>query len=365
MSELYFVRHCEPEGYSRNSDNFNRQLTPKGQADTEYVTRYLESQHVDTVLSSPYLRAMQTVEPFAKKHGIRIEKAFDLCERRLDIFLDSENFLPFVRKQWEDFNYREADGECLREVRSRCIAVVEDALDRYPLGHVALGGHGTAISTIINYYYPKFGFPQFMQLVDIMPFIVHMSFYGRQCERIEIIDPLPFSAPKLHERTNELILSEPRDERRDFIDFRDFSMEFARENETIYGCMMLDRFDDIAKWLGYMQSSSAKDTRVWFARRQSDGRLVGVMSLDTSRAGEESYISDVYLSVRQSERWKGYGAELIRMAREQSGRTLYLACDSGSIPARKAIESAGGVPVNMLPAPFELYKHGLVRRYVL
>lgn len=365
MAELYFVRHCEPEGFSHSSDNYNRVLTPKGLEDTAYVTSYLEEQHVDTVLSSPYLRAMQTVEPFARKHNIRIEKAFDLCERRLAIFLDSENFLPFVRRQWADFNYREADGESLREVQNRCIAVVEDVLERYPMGHVALGGHGTAICTVINRYYPGFGFPQFMQLVDIMPFIAHLSFYGQQCERIEFIDPRPFVPPTLHERTGELVLSEPRDERRDFIDLRDFRAEFAANNERIY-CASFDRYDDTAKWLSDMQNgTAANNTRVWLARRASDSRLVGVMSLSSPYNGEDSIVSDVYVSVRQSERWKGYGAELIMTAKETAGRTLNIVCDSGSIPARKAIESAGGVPVNMTPAPFGLYESGLARRYTL
>lgn len=370
MTELFFVRHCEPERLSRGDDNFSRRLTEKGLADTAHVTEYLEKQDITAVVSSPYLRAVQTISPFAEKYGFRIEKAFDLSERRLDIVLDSEHFMPFIRHQWADFDYREADGECLREVQRRCIRAVEDIIDRYPLGHIAIGSHGTALCTIINYYCPDFGFTQFMELVDIMPFIAHLSFYGRQCESIEFIDPLPFVPPEPHKRNNELVLAPPSESRRDYIDFRDFCGEFVYHGEKLSGCMYLDRFESFAEWERWKDSDPQRSAaRVWFARRKTDSRLIGVMTFDISRHDSGGFISDVTVSVRQSERWNGYGAELFQIAKEysisQGIDKLLIVCDSGNMPARRAIESAGGLPLNMLPAPKELYESGLARRYSL
>ena len=40
----------------------------------------------------------------------------------------------------------------------------------------SLGTHGTALSTIIKYYRPQFGFADFMRIIDYMPYVVEMTF---------------------------------------------------------------------------------------------------------------------------------------------------------------------------------------------
>jgi 2,3-bisphosphoglycerate-dependent phosphoglycerate mutase len=41
---------------------------------------------------------------------------------------------------------------------------------------VAIGTHGTALSTIINHYNPAFGYDDFWNIVDKMPYILCFEF---------------------------------------------------------------------------------------------------------------------------------------------------------------------------------------------
>ena len=71
MTKVYFIRHAEPN-YS-NHDDLLRELTPKGMEDRKIVTEYLSNKKIDVVLSSPYKRAVMTLEDFAGKYGFKIE----------------------------------------------------------------------------------------------------------------------------------------------------------------------------------------------------------------------------------------------------------------------------------------------------
>ena len=52
----------------------------------------------------------------------------------------------------------------------------------------AIGTHGTALSTIVNYYDSSYGHADFMAMVNIMPWVVKMYFDGQNCAAIEKLD---------------------------------------------------------------------------------------------------------------------------------------------------------------------------------
>ena len=70
-------------------------------------------------------------------------------------------------------------------MQDRNIRALNDVLERYHGKTIAIGSHGTALSTIIHYYRPHFGFEDFDRIRALMPWIVHFSFEGEQCVRIE------------------------------------------------------------------------------------------------------------------------------------------------------------------------------------
>jgi len=176
MTTVYFVRHAEPN--YENHDDFTRELTAKGLRDRELVTAFLRDKNIDAVLSSPYKRAVDTVADLASKLQKDIVSVDDFRERKIDsVWI--EDFNAFCRKQWRDFTYKLSDGESLGEVQRRNISALEQVLERYVGKNVVIGGHGTALSTIINYYDHAFGYEEFEKIRRIMPWVVQFLFEGK------------------------------------------------------------------------------------------------------------------------------------------------------------------------------------------
>ena len=185
MTHIYFVRHAQPN-YD-NHDDLSRELTEKGMADRALVTKFLSDKNISCVYSSPFKRSVDTVADFAARGGCKIELVEDFRERKIDnVWI--EDFSAFSRRQWEDFSYKLSDGESLREVQERNIRALEILLRKHAGGSVAVGSHGTALSTIINYYDPSFGYDDFERIRSLMPWIVRFSFEGERCVSIAQFD---------------------------------------------------------------------------------------------------------------------------------------------------------------------------------
>lgn len=185
MTNIYFVRHAEPN--YNNHDDMTRELSPKGMTDRELVTDFLADKQVDIVLSSPYKRAIDTVAHFASLRDLPITTIADFRERKVDSsWID--DFEAFTRNQWADFNYKLIDGETLAEVQRRNISALQEAIEHHKGKTVVIGSHGTALSTVINYFVPQFGIEEFTRIKSIMPWIVRFSFMENDCVQIEEFD---------------------------------------------------------------------------------------------------------------------------------------------------------------------------------
>jgi 2,3-bisphosphoglycerate-dependent phosphoglycerate mutase len=187
MTIVYFVRHAQSD--SKVRDGAIRPLTEKGMKDRMLVTEYLKSRNIDAVLSSPYKRAVDTVADFAEKSNLPVLTIDDFRERKSDSNWErGTDFYPLMQRQWADFNYTLSDGEHLNNVQRRNIAALNSALQQYNGKSIVIGTHGTALSTIVNYYDKSYGFNDFMEMIGLMPWIVKMSFDGKKCLEIEKIN---------------------------------------------------------------------------------------------------------------------------------------------------------------------------------
>lgn len=184
MTTVYFIRHAEPD--FTNHNDMERPLTNKGKDDSKIVTYYLSDKNINIVLSSPFLRAIETVKDFADSFGHSIITVEDFRERKVDsVWI--EDFNKFTEIQWNDFDYKLSDGECLREVQNRNINALMQVLREHKDRNIVIGSHGTALSTIINYFEPTFGFNDFQRIRPIMPWIVKLSFKEDKLIQIEEI----------------------------------------------------------------------------------------------------------------------------------------------------------------------------------
>lgn len=182
MTNVYFVRHATPN-YD-NHDDLARELNAQGLKDRKRVTSFLSDKDIDVIFSSPYKRAVDTIKEFADAKNMQIKLINDFRERKVgNAWID--NFDSFCKKQWENFDFKLPDGESLGEVQKRNINALNEILKTYAGKNIVIGSHGTALSTIINYYDCSFGCSEFYLIKDLMPLIVKLVFDKDRC--IEII----------------------------------------------------------------------------------------------------------------------------------------------------------------------------------
>jgi len=188
VTTVYFIRHAESDISVK--DGRIRPLTEKGLADCHLVTDFLKDKNINVVLSSPFKRAIDTISDFAIKNNLEIQTIEDFRERKSDSDWNrhNDNFLSFIERQWHDFSYTSSDGECLDEVQKRNIKALKNVLIQFNGKNIVIGTHGTALSTIINYYDNTYCFDDFKAMVNIMPWVVKMSFDDNRCTEIQKIN---------------------------------------------------------------------------------------------------------------------------------------------------------------------------------
>ena len=188
MTNIYFIRHAESDTSVR--DGRIRPLTERGFESRKTISGFLEDKNIDVVFSSPFKRAVDTIGGFAEENGFEIKIVEDFREQRSssDMRRDNPDFRSFLKRQWEDFNYTFSDGECLAGVQQRNITALNGVLTEYKDRNIVIGTHGTALSTIINYYDRTCGFEDFSEMENKLPWAVKMVFDGLDCAEISKID---------------------------------------------------------------------------------------------------------------------------------------------------------------------------------
>lgn len=183
---VIFVRHCEADNKYR--DDRTRPLTRRGMKSVGDVARILSNYPVDALYSSPYKRTLDTLSGYAQKTGKEIHVYEGLRERELGFWIeDMDDFDDFLRRQWEDFTYTVKGTENLGDVQKRNIAALERILSKHEGKVVVVATHGCALSTILNYFDNNLGYENFMRIIDVLPYIIKLTFEGSYCTGMEEI----------------------------------------------------------------------------------------------------------------------------------------------------------------------------------
>jgi hypothetical protein len=173
MTKIYFVRHAQPE--HAWEDDRTRQLTGEGRRDSAIVFEFLKDKHIDAFYSSPYKRSVDTIADSADFFGKDIITDEDLREREKG---ENGNNHGMFHKRWADHNYHEEGGESIAMVQKRNMRALTEILRDNIDKEVVVGTHGTALSTILNFYDKSFGCDDFLRIVDRMPYVIELDFEG-------------------------------------------------------------------------------------------------------------------------------------------------------------------------------------------
>lgn len=173
MTRVYFVRHAQSD--YRSGPDRERGLTAEALEDRRVVLDFLRDKPVDAFYCSPYRRSLDTIREAADHFGLPIRTDERLREREA---APGGNCRELFRKRWSDFDWHEPGGESLRSVQDRNIAALTEILEQNREKTLVLGTHGTALSTILNYYDPGWDCDSFLRVIDWMPFVVALDFDG-------------------------------------------------------------------------------------------------------------------------------------------------------------------------------------------
>ncbi|EIV91333.1 histidine phosphatase family protein [Frankia sp. QA3] len=147
MVDLILVRHAVsvapvPGGH----DEFRRPLTERGREQAGALVAFLGDCGASIVLSSPYLRAIQTIEPTARALGLPVQRRDELREWRSGLAPRSD-WQAHYERSWADPETGIGTGETLAELATRARNTVRDLVaSGAPASTILAATHGTWIA---------------------------------------------------------------------------------------------------------------------------------------------------------------------------------------------------------------------------
>ncbi len=182
MIRVYFVRHAQPEhGWE---DDRTRPLTLQGMEDSKQVIEFFQSMDIDRFYCSPYKRSIDTIAATAKSHKKEIITKEGLREREGGV----GGYLPgMIEKRWADFSYHEEGGESIGMVQNRNMEAFRAILKECEEAEtgkdmsIVIGTHGTALSSILQYYDDTYNCDSFFRIKNWMPFIMELDIQDGEC----------------------------------------------------------------------------------------------------------------------------------------------------------------------------------------
>ncbi|RAL21372.1 histidine phosphatase family protein [Thermoflavimicrobium daqui] len=167
MKHFYVIRHCEAEGQQSDA-----KLTIKGKKQAIELADFFENIKVDRIISSPYTRAIETIEPLAKMLGLTIIKDERLVERVL-CQTALPDWLDWLRASFDHPEMRLSGGETSREAMERVLSVLSDELKQEEQS-IVLVSHGNLITLLLHSFDSSYGFASWTNLTN--PDIFKLTF---------------------------------------------------------------------------------------------------------------------------------------------------------------------------------------------
>jgi 2,3-bisphosphoglycerate-dependent phosphoglycerate mutase len=167
--QLLLIRHCAAAGQAAEAP-----LSETGVNDALRLADNLATSGIDALYSSPFTRAVTTLQPLADRLGLAIIRDDRLQERRLSTF-DRADWLEHLQQSFADPAYRLEGGESLAEAQSRGLAALADIASA---GHnrPAVASHGNLIAAVLCAIDPAFGFAGWRSMTN--PDIFRLTLAG-------------------------------------------------------------------------------------------------------------------------------------------------------------------------------------------
>lgn len=159
MKKLILVRHCPAAGQEPNAP-----LTPAGQKQAIALAHFLmkKNLNVQSIISSPFERAIQSITPFASQSNLHIIADDRLTER----ILSAEPMYDWLEKLEDTFTNIETSfkgGESTKEAMNRVAPLICSALQSKE-NVTLLVTHGNLLTLILKLFHNNIGFSTWKEM---------------------------------------------------------------------------------------------------------------------------------------------------------------------------------------------------------
>ncbi|ADK06309.1 TPA: histidine phosphatase family protein [Bacillus anthracis] len=181
---IYMVRHGESP--KLDGGERTRGLTEKGSLDVHKVTDILKTEGIDTFISSPYKRAVLTIEKTANLYEREILIYENLKECMFssgDQVISDKEVYPLVQKMFSNPGYALAEGESYTDCQRRVAKVLKEILMDFQGQKIVIGTHGLVMTLMMNYFDEQYDFEFLMNTSK--PDIYKMEFNEEQLMNVE------------------------------------------------------------------------------------------------------------------------------------------------------------------------------------
>jgi len=161
--QIWFVRHAESEinvatlPHSVPDGGISYPLTQQGVEQANELAQTLASTPITTIYSSTYLRAIQTADAIAFRHGLTLSLAPEAVEINLGVKRDVEDVREVygeLARKWtveKDLAFRHGEGESFIDAQRRFLPFVRELMNRHAddTGVVIVVAHGALLAFMV------------------------------------------------------------------------------------------------------------------------------------------------------------------------------------------------------------------------
>ena len=150
---IYLVRHCKATGQAADAP-----LTSEGIEQAEALAEFLLALGTGQIVSSPFVRTLNTIKPLSVRLNVEIRLDERLIEAALST-IDYSDWLNKLQQTFSDFELSFEGGESSEAATTRAMAAIDDDLFLLT-GPTLMVTHGRLLTLILKRFDSKYGFEE-------------------------------------------------------------------------------------------------------------------------------------------------------------------------------------------------------------
>lgn len=153
LKTFYLIRHCKAKGQAPDAE-----LTAEGREQAEALTVFFKGIEISHIISSPFTRAIQSIEPLSASRELSIQIDDRLAERVLSTE-DLPDWMEKLEQSFNNFELKFEGGESGGEAAERGAEVLAEAPD-----NAVLVTHGNMMGLLLKKFEEAYGFEEWKAL---------------------------------------------------------------------------------------------------------------------------------------------------------------------------------------------------------